>query len=524
MKIGNFMTNKYEAYCPLCKTIANNFLSLNEKRSEVSGEHEQVLEQMKQQFPELYQSFTDKIKGLVASLKKKLVPVPAQPIEEEEEEKKVDEDIVEILFVRAYEYFVEGFYLQKQPKNLNKQFVLYKNFFKGFQDYYIEKERSDEVMPSFLESAAMKESRSLVKEISKIDDINKLLGYQPEDLVNRIFIETLQEILSSRNLVNEESLRKNQLDVLKEYIVFKVIQGIALLKIDHSFSFEDCVKFYLENAEFRAKIANELIFPMQKIILAYWLNYSIGSDVLPKNTDFFQVLLQNPSNTDAEGYLSELLSQIGILIPFDQFVQEAFSSVLSARSQEDLTALKSLLAAKAVGLEFENPRIVKYGPRRISLPENYAQFNNDYFVEKCQLCHKFSHHLLTSICLICGEIMCEMYCDPTNKVSGNLNRHAKKYHLGMGLFIDMVKLGGRLINVPLNLRYREQEPYIDNLGQSFNSMLDSHHKLKDFDFGKFMLNQKYVEEIDQMIRLQSVRQTIFKIGLRLNTKSGDGYL
>ena len=510
MKIGNFVTNKYEAYCPLCKTLTNSFLNLNKKKVD---DEEPPSTHIKLHFPELYKSFTEKIVGLVAELQKKLsVSSPVQ-VEEEEEKEKKDEKIIRISFERAYEYFIEGFYLQNRPKDLKKQFVLYKNFFKGFQDFFAQKETALEVQ------------KSLFKEISQTDgDINKLLSYQPEPIVNQLFISILQEILSN-NTQDEEHLWRSQLAILQEYVVFKIVQGIALLKLDNSMSLQDCLSFYQTNLELQAKISNQLIFPIQKIILASWLNFSVGFDDLPRTSnEFYQVLLEEERPSDDEDYLSQLLSQVGISATFEQFVQDSFCLVMSKSSQADLSPLNSLLAAKTPDLEFEAPRIVKYGPRSVKLPDNYAQFNDKYFTEKCQLCEKYSPHLLTSICLICGEIMCEMYCDPLTKVSGNLNRHAKKYHMGMGVFIDMVKLGGRLVNVPLNLRYREQEPYIDNFGQSFNSVLDSHQKLKEFDFAKFVLNPKYVEETDQMIRLQSIRQTIFKIGLKLNQKSQNGYL
>jgi len=131
--------------------------------------------------------------------------------------------------------------------------------------------------------------------------------------------------------------------------------------------------------------------------------------------------------------------------------------------------------------------------------------------------------MFTAICLICGETMCVAYCH--NEEAGNLNRHARKYHMGMSLFIDIQQLSLRLINSPFNLTNTNVNVFIDKLGQPVLSAIENAGsiKVKELDFGQFKLNGDYEKIVKELIGGQAIRKELFAIAIKAGGKDSDGF-
>jgi len=202
--------------------------------------------------------------------------------------------------------------------------------------------------------------------------------------------------------------------------------------------------------------------------------------------------------------LNRLLNESGILLTFDEILNEAIEE---NKSQEILQILSGIERTQKV-----SPRVIKYAPISLQLPQNYADFNTKYFRMKCNLCKGYSQHLLSSICLICGEFMCQAYCDPKNKKFGNLNRHAGEYHMGLGLFLDVQHLSKTVLSVPVNAIYTGKNVYIDKLGQAIQVFLYERRSiLTSLDFKKFVLNDEFLSGTKDIINHHSMGKEVFKI-------------
>lgn len=162
----------------------------------------------------------------------------------------------------------------------------------------------------------------------------------------------------------------------------------------------------------------------------------------------------------------------------------------------------------------KRPSIIKYAPKSIELPKTYAEFNTHYFKLKCSLCNEYSQHLLSSICLICGKFMCQAYCPSINKVYGNLNKHAAKYHMGLGLFLDVQNLSKTLISTPVNFIFIGKKVYIDKFGQSIDTFLSERRTiLYSLDFKTFTLNEEFVQYEHEVINSHDMGREVVKVAI-----------
>ena len=53
--------------------------------------------------------------------------------------------------------------------------------------------------------------------------------------------------------------------------------------------------------------------------------------------------------------------------------------------------------------------------------------------------------------VICGEVFCALFCPKYIDKPGNLNRHAKKYHMGASFFLDTQSLDHNLVNAQFHI-------------------------------------------------------------------------
>ena len=466
----SFCLNKWEAYCPLCKRLSNNFLCINEKTIETS-------EVQKKSFTE---KLTESFKALLRSLNPQ-VNLPNLP------------PLNEAFLTRAYQYFIEGAHLLPSSHKLHQTFTLYQLFFKTFKNH--------------LGKTVLLENESSLFSLLSSD--------QSDLMMTSLFSNNLQQIL-----INSATSPTTLNLILKDTILVKIIQIIASSQETLTNpQLSDCLSLYQTNQTLKQNIINQLTSLLQKIILAFSFNLSMAT---PSISDqqisklcslFFESAL-------TEEYLTNLLHCVGPQ-SFPEFLNTIFSE-LKDRPKTEIDLLNTLLTSKTTII----PQTMKFAPMKFSFPETFAGFNTKYFPKKCSLCHQYSQHLFTAICMICGEIMCVSYCGQKPNGPGNLNMHARKFHMGMGIFLDIHRLYIRFVSCPLNVNYTQKNLYVDNIGQDALSVIDNMRstELRGFDFKQFGLNQELADEVNKAILQQGIRRETFAIAVKTNNKLNDGAL
>lgn len=489
-----------ESYCSLCKTLCNSFLCVRENpKGDMQEEPVDVNEAI---YPNLFEPFTKQVNSIFKITMEKIAEMIHMEVSDEELELPT-----ETLFLRAYTYFIESFHLQEQTEMFEKDFNLYSMFFRKYVAHLKEKKIKLPQTRSFLSQV----------DLNTGGNVEQLQKYQSEDLLNNILFGILDDMVPHEsNIVDPTEVTGRQLGILKEYMVFKLIQSVPGTHL----SFKKLKTFYTENKEFSSKFIKEIIFPFQKIMLAFALNHNILLNESP--FDDLLSLLIHPG--DGLEYLNRILNETGILLSFDDILDQAVRELEdSSKSETEVSSLQILLNSKNAASG--SPRVIKYAPTSVQLPQNYAEFNTKYFRMKCSLCQGYSQHLLSSICLICGEFMCQAYCNPKNKKFGNLNRHAGEYHMGLGLFLDVQHLSKTVLSVPINAIYTGKNVYIDKLGQAIQVFLYERRSIiSSLDFKKFVLNEEFLQNLKEIINRHSMGKEVFKIARTANYYYHNGNL
>ena len=150
-------------------------------------------------------------------------------------------------------------------------------------------------------------------------------------------------------------------------------------------------------------------------------------------------------------------------------------------------------------------------PKMIKLPKTYADFNQTYSRRKCSLCNEFSRHLLTSLCLICGETFCQNFCPTRNKVFGNLNRHAIDKHVGVAIFVELQFPVFVLVSTPEGWVSPLKDIYTDILGENIANKLEDQANIYDVDFNNYKLNEEFEHLVTEVIQEHSMRKTMYNV-------------
>jgi len=420
--------------------------------------------------PQIYLSFMKKLEQSFMSLLQKLNP------------QRTFEDLnsdllIEELFERSYQYFIEGVDLSvANSQRLHQNLLVYQLFFTEFSNVKYH-ENKDQKGFSFFEKDRIESS------------ISQIFAY--------ILVNKLDSI---------ESLRTDCLSVLKELILVKICHFIAFQDPPCLVELSECFDIYQKNQTLKQNVIEQLILPFQKILLAYLLNLSIL-----KNQQQIIPEIHKPE-IGAEEYLTSLVNIMGLSGSFPILVNDAFSE-LKDRPQNEKDQLKILLESRLMGRSVDYPQNFRLSPASIHLPEDYQEFSQKYVQRKCGLCKKFSHHLFTAVCLICGDVMCVSYCGDELGDLGNLNVHASKYHMGMGAFLYIHHMQIFLLNSPLATYYKQKNLYIDNIGHDMVSLMDDKLlvELKAINFKEFKLNKELIGNIEKTIRQQDIREEVFAL-------------
>jgi len=238
---------------------------------------------------------------------------------------------------------------------------------------------------------------------------------------------------------------------------------------------------------------------IKRIILTSRLNEYILTN---KKAEMRLVKLLCSTRLDDE-YFGELFKFIEIKC---SSFEEAVCALLEKCEKDTQTEI--LMARVFNQKQSEKPSFRKLGPRLVKLPQTYAEFQDKYFDVRCSLCKKLSPMLNGCICLICGEIVCGNTCDFIGK--GNLNNHAKDYHMGLGYFLDRHTLQKVLINTPTNCNLPNKGLYIDQFGQEITLMLQNPQEVMKLDYSKFFLNPASEQDDKEIINQHSLGKVCFK--------------
>jgi len=214
---------------------------------------------------------------------------------------------------------------------------------------------------------------------------------------------------------------------------------------------------------------------------------------------------------DVPHYLDKLIKCLGLGESFERIIEESLEELI-AKSAYITTFITQILAHDTSGMSLGEPRSVKLAPKMIELPKTYIDFTSAYFKKKCSLCNEYNKNMSTSICLICGDVICLAYCSSTQQNRGNLNHHAKECHLGISSFIEIQRLSKSIVGSTKNSIYTGKDIYTDKLGHAIQTLVsDPRSLLYSIDFDKFTLNEDFVKDTREVIEQSSMTREIYKI-------------
>ena len=445
----NYFNHKFETCCSLCKTLCNCFLPLGDSQEEKSSETDQ-------QYPHLSLDFASKIEGVIHEIQRKLSKNPNNTVQGISAEE---------VFNRSYTYFLESFNGNyDSPKTQKRAYEIYEGFLKAATKSF---KPSDSQKASFLESVCNENGTNPML----------LLQYRPEGLLNRIMYNNLR-----KHNKNEKTFIEGQKELLEEYVMFKTIQTLAIQQ--------------------EPNVLEKWLVPIQKILLGTYLNKRVLFNTA--NPAVLEVL----ACKDTELNLERINKAVQGLFNEDLSIENIVKNAINSKTQE----IFNMMAAQEEGLVL--PKISRFGPKMVRLPETYAEFNSIYIKKKCSRCNQFSKNLSTSLCLICGKVICQSCCHTSNsdRDFGNLNKHAKKYHLGQSLFIEIQRLTKTIISSPVNSVYPGENIYVDEFGQAVQFMLrNDKESIYKVDFGRFTLNENFREYVGNLVNGHGIAREAFMV-------------
>ena len=502
--MGRVFNSKLETFCSLCGALCNAFVLEDEsKNTKMPNQEDNSQTIVSEEDEKLeHRSFVETIQALVESTREKIKLDPQAKIEGQ---KSVT---VEELFRKGHAYFLESFHVTERVIVFEKAFFAYKAFLKEYSRHLIQNGSPSVEVPSlfsqiFSNGRFCTASEPIKKRLIEFSE------YKAEPLLNNISFDLLMNCSISQLIFEDTDHFQEHMKVLKEYIAYKFVQVILFCKEPSPIAVSELYALYQEDEELREDVIDEVVFPIQKFILATYLNKSILNGEETINETLFEVLLDPEDNL--AHYLDVLVKCAGVSENFDQLVKTSLED-LETKEPEILNSLREMLASDTTDIALKEPQSVKLAPKMIELPANYLDFISTYLKKKCSQCNEYTKHMTTSICLICGDVICLSYCDKDKQKRGNLNRHAKQCHLGLSAFIEIQRASKSLVACSKNSMHAGKEMYTDKLGQSIQTLInDPRSLLYSLDFEKFTLNEDFVKTTEEMIEHCSMGREIYKI-------------
>jgi len=511
--MSRLFANQFETYCSLCNALCNSFMLEEESKASKTPNQEGVTNKMvteedpsQKDLPPTF-SFIETLQALLGDLREKLRLEPK--VEGNAMEEELINVQVEDIFRKGYAYLLESFHVIDKVTSLERLIKIYQTFIKEYVHHLVRTGHKVKEVTPFLQRVFA--DKHFVDSSDPIEQkILQFSSYKPESLITDLSFDWVVKTMTSGvESLEDLDLKHEEVKLLKEYVGFKVIQLILFCKEPEAVGLNELFTLYKEDEELREDVVDELIFPVQKFILATYLNRSILNGDLKIDETIIETLL-DPED-DVPHYLDKLIKCIGLGDSFEQIIEESLQELLK-KPQEMTDFFTQVLAYDASNLTLSEPRTVKLAPRMVELPQNYIDFISVYLKKKCSKCDDHSRVTSPQICLICGDIVCLAICSKTQTKKGNLNDHAKEYHLGVSAFVDMQRFNKTMVGSTKNSMFAGKDVYTDKLGHAIQTLLhDPRSLLYSIDFDKFVLNEEFVKEMKEIVDQSNMTKEIYKI-------------
>jgi len=512
--MAKLFSNQFETYCSLCNALCNSFMLEEESKNAktpnqegVAGQTTMVTEENKDLPPTF--SFIETLQALLGDLREKLRLEPLK--DGMEEELAVNNIQIEEIFRKGYAYLLESFHAIDKVASLERLIKIYQTFIKEYVHHLVRTGHKVKEVPPLLQRIfADKHFVDSNGDMTIEQKILQFSNYKPEPLITDLSFDWIVKTATSQaESLEELDLRHEEIKLLKEYVAFKIIQLILFCKEPEPVSLNELFTLYKEDEELREDVVDELIFPVQKFILATYLNRSILNGDLKIDEKIIETLL-DPED-DVPHYLDKLISCIGLGDSFEKIIEESLQELLTKPSYVT-NFLSQVLAHDTSNMTLGEPRTVKLAPRVVELPKNYIDFISVYLKKKCSKCNEHSKQTSPQICMICGDVICLAICSKTQAQKGNLNDHAKQYHLGVSVFVDVQRFTKAVVGSTKNSMFAGKDVYTDKLGHAIQTLLhDPRSLLYSIDFDKFVLNEEFAKEMKEIIDQSGMTKEIYKI-------------
>ena len=487
---SEFLKTPYESYCALCKTLCNSFLAINPEVPETTTEvipppvpssddqppnpqNEFFKNQLKWTFA---QRVTEIFKFAILSLDDQILINP----------ELAPKAPLDLIVERAYDYFLNSLHLHKKPESFEKSFALYSCFFKSLLNS--SSETAVPSLPPLLQNIPVKETQAL-------------LEFQPENLLNITLLNALK---------TKSPEIENIMKIIQDYLTFKVLQSIVLENIQTPLTPKECISLFTNDA-IRNQITKELLFPLQKIALAHYFNSHIQNKSNKNTHELAKIICTSAADSSFPSF-DKLLQAANIPYTLEALISKCSNEFeANLASNIDLYNIMFDISSDLKKVAIKKPEVAKMAPKYVKLPRSYAEYNNTIFIQKCSKCHSYQSDLCLYVCLICEEIFCQGICKGLpDEPLGNFNKHSRKYHMGLGLYLHLYQPLLALVSTPLNNVEETKDVYIDNLGQSIQSVLETEIDTRKIQFKEFTINGKFEEMIKNWILNHDLPSALFK--------------
>jgi len=529
--------NLFESNCPVCKTLANNFLPLSEatkedikpqiqetpvndqikENNEREAQENEPLSTIAQEDGEIKDisfekkpkhDFIEKCVKLLHYAKKRNpfdVANVATPQEFEILNKSIEMAIV---------YFLESAYLHPTQKEVKQRFSLLfhflKSYYRGPQEGTTDQKDQPYSLPIELE-------------VQDLPSYNFFICKNSTEFEEKtIQINDLIKTVCSKLLIHNVSNKNYAREYLKKLIV-RFVRGTALtlIRLANNKDSQHISDILSSTNLFKQKFFETIHYPVVSLFYIYLL---LSAQNLERNdwkeAEFKLNLLFN-NQIEEEDYFNEILKVFNEEnFSLNQILKEA-NKFEGLNDYSELCTLSQKLD-ESVPLEIElvnNLNIKRKTPFFVSLPPTYFEFNEKYLSSQCILCKQHKSTSNICLCLICGNVICKRSCSANVAPQvGNLSIHAFRCHNASAVFLDIKELVVYMISFPEIVLYNSNL-YVNAFGTSLKEIMEE-ARLNKLDFKTMHLNKKLIQEIkaisDSTFRIPQtinkvIRETQYKI-------------
>lgn len=327
-----------------------------------------------------------------------------------------------------------------------------------------------------------------------LGNVMNVLGNLKNDLnINCLQRDLIKSLLNIRFIFNND---KKLLICATQYLIKSFVSQLMILcffiyNTDNThFTLENLMNFFLNN-EIKSKTMT-FLGPFYSIIIGFLISCF-------KSYPKLKTLLES-SQIENELENSDLLKEFeALLMPEPEICKvyiDNWKNHMNNLTEQDKNKL--LLTLKSITNNVKTLSISKIN--------NYDEFLVNCMTKGCYICkfypRKFKQKLFQ--CLICDIQLCIGRCDDEKKKIGNLTEHARNFHKGKCIFIDLSE--GTLLIIKMSFLLMLRTAFVNKHGDLM--------KENCMNFSSYLLDKRFVDKwVHSIINRKLAQEVINEISV-----------